>query len=62
MERANTQVRIAAKEAGVPLWLVARGLGISEATMTRMLRKELASADKERVLRVINELGGERVE
>ena len=37
----NKDVRIAARQARVPLWKIADALGVSEATFTRMMRREL---------------------
>lgn len=43
----NQTVRRAARAAGIPLWRVARAIGVSEPTLTRWLRVPL-SEDKER--------------
>lgn len=53
MEKANAMLRETAKRAGVPLWAVAVKLGISEASMTRLMRRELPEAERERVLAAI---------
>lgn len=54
---ANSEIRDACRtEPRVPLWLVADRLGISEATMTRRLRKELPEHEKRVFLCIINEL------
>ena len=53
---ANTEIRRAAKAAGVPLWAIAQRLGVSEATITRRLRVELSAADRTRILSEIKEL------
>lgn len=37
----NVKLRIAAKEAGVPLWKVSRELNVGEATLYRWLRDPL---------------------
>ena len=39
----NENVKGAARMARVPLWEIAARLGISESTMTRMLRRELTA-------------------
>lgn len=60
---ANSDIRKAAKEKGIPLWRVAQMLQISEASMTRMLRIELSPEDKARILRAIeNAAHGDRAE
>ena len=50
---SNQLVKLAARGAGVPLWKVARELGISEATMTRRLREPLSEEEKVRFLQAI---------
>lgn len=50
---ANSEVRRAAKAAGVPLWAVAQRLGVSEATLSRRLRFELTEAERKRILSTI---------
>ncbi len=57
MEKANIKIREAAKQVGVPLWAVAVELGISEASMTRLLRRELPDAEREKVLAAIAAVG-----
>ena len=52
----NRDVRRAARAAGVPLWKIARQLGVSEPTMTRWLRTPLSSEKREAVLGAISEL------
>lgn len=48
----NLEIRQKAKEKGVLLWEVADTLKISEATMTRKLRKELPPKKKAKFLRL----------
>lgn len=52
----NIDVRAKAKEKGVCLWQIAEFLKISEATITRKLRKELSDEEKERIFEIIEEL------
>ena len=59
METANRKLREAAKKLGVPLWAVATELGISEATMTRRLRRELPDSEREKYLEILNNLARE---
>lgn len=51
----NTTIRNASKIAHMPLWKVADFMGISEATLTRMLRHELPEEEKQRILAIIHE-------
>ena len=52
----NLVIRQAAKTAKLPLWMVADAMGISEPSMTRLLRRELPETEKERILAVIRDL------
>ena len=52
----NMDIRIAAKEHGVPLWRVALSLGISEMTLHRWLRVPLAEERKTTILGAIRDL------
>ncbi len=52
----NLFVRKYAKSKGVYLWQIAKALNISEASMTRKLRKELSSSEKEEIKTVIDYL------
>lgn len=52
----NQDLRAYAKQKGVKLWQIAKFKGISEPTMTRLLRKELSADEKETFRRIINEL------
>ncbi len=57
---ANSEIRKTAKEKGVMLWEVADALKVSEATITRKLRKELPTAEKQRIFNVIEEIAAEK--
>lgn len=50
---SNMDIRLTAKEYGVPLWEVADALGISEPTLTRKLRRELDAESKKTILNTI---------
>lgn len=41
---------------GVKLWQIAEKLRISEATMTRMLRKDLPPAKEQEIMQIIEQL------
>ncbi len=56
---ANQDLRKAAREAGVTLWMIADHLGKSEATITRMLRKELTRIRKAELMDLIEEISVE---
>lgn len=56
MSEYNADVRAAAKKAGVYLYDIAFALGVSENTVTRMLRRELPETKKAEIMRVIAEI------
>lgn len=53
---ANQDIRIYAKQNGVKLWQVANVKGISEPTMTRLLRNELSEEAKADFRNIIDTL------
>lgn len=57
---SNTDIRTTAKSKGVLLWEIAIHLNISEATMTRKLRKELPTDEKQRIFTIIDEIAAEK--
>lgn len=62
MRQKNIDVRQAVRDAGLYLWQVAYGLGITEVTLSRWLRKELPWEKKARIFEVIRELEKENKE
>lgn len=52
----NEVIRRRAKEAGVKFWELADALSISEATVTRKLRRELPDAEREKILEIIGQI------
>lgn len=61
MQKANADVREAAKKAGIPLWAIAEELGVSEATLTRKMRFEMLNDDKRTIREVIDIIAGRAV-
>lgn len=61
MQTANLEIRKAARAAGIPLWALAREHGVSEATMTRLLRLELSEEKKVALLATIQRLAEREV-
>lgn len=49
----NVAIREQAKSSGVRLWEIAEALGVSEATVTRMLRRELLEAEQRKILNIV---------
>ena len=60
MIKHNADIRAAAKKAGVYLYDIAYQLGISEPTMTRMLRRELSADKKQQLLKTIDLIKSEQ--
>ncbi len=56
----NADIRIEAKRAGVFLYTIADKLGISEPTMTRLLRRELPDEKKAQIKGIIAEIVAEK--
>lgn len=56
----NTEIRETAKQSGVFLYAVADKLGISEPTMTRLLRHELPDEKKKEIKSIIAELAEQK--
>ena len=56
MIKRNTEIRAAAKSAGVFLYEIAEKLGVSEPTFNRMLRKEFDETTKSKALTVIEQI------
>ena len=52
----NQDIRDLAKSKSIPLWKIANGLGITDATFSRKLRFELPIETKEKIKTIINEL------
>ena len=57
---SNSDVRTAAKSAGVFLYEVAVAMGISEPTMTRKLRCELSNEQKKPIFDTIEHIRAEK--
>ncbi len=56
----KTDIRTAAKTRGVFLYAIADKLGISEPTMTRLMRRELPEEKKIQLKAIIAEIAEER--
>lgn len=52
----NVELREFAKEHGVKLWEIADYMQISEPTMTRLMRRELDSVQRESFLRAVERI------
>ena len=56
---ANEDVRRSAAGAGVKLWQIAEAMGLADCSLSRKLRKELTSDDKDKIFLIINQLSKE---
>lgn len=56
----NADIREAAKQKGVYLYTIADKLGISEPTMTRLMRRELPEEKKTQIKEIIAEIAAEQ--
>ena len=60
MMKPNQDVRNAVKENGFRLWELAEALGIYDGNLSRKLRRELPTAQKEHILRTIDRMVEQR--
>lgn len=56
MGKKNLDIRQCIKDSGLPYWVVADHLGITDATFSRWLRKELPEEKKQEILSAIDEI------
>ena len=56
----NLEIRLKARGAGIALWQIADRMKVSEATITRMLRRPLDKETKQKILNAINAIKSER--
>ena len=56
----NSEIRNRAREAGVKLWEIANRYGVNDGNFSRKLRRELPVEERERILRLIDEIAAER--
>lgn len=60
--KSNMVIRSASKSAGVRLWQIAEALGIQETALSRKIRHELPTEEKNKILGIIEALAQERQE
>ena len=60
MMKPNQDVRNAVKENGFRLWELAEALGIYDGNLSRKLRRELPTDQKEHILRTIDRMVKQR--
>jgi hypothetical protein len=57
----NKDIREAAKRQGVFLWQIADRLDLHDSNFSRKLRKELPDEEKERIIKIIDEIAQEGI-
>lgn len=58
----NLDIRKVAEQSNVKLWQIADYLGKTDGNFSRMLRKELKEAEKQKIFSIIEELATENKE
>ncbi len=56
----NTDIRQAAKNAGIRLYEIAAEYGVNDGNFSRRLRWELPDTEKQKIFEIINRLATER--
>lgn len=56
----NTDIRQAAKAAGIRLYQIAAEIGLNDGNFSRRLRRELPDTEKQKILEIIERLSNER--
>ena len=59
MKIANEDIRKAAKDAGIRMWMIADELGITDHAFSRKLRYELSGEEKKNVFQIIDKIAKE---
>ena len=60
-KKANEDIRKAASEAGVKLWMVAEAIGMNDSCFSRLLRRELPDERKQTIFQAIEQVAKEAV-
>lgn len=56
----NTDIRQAAKAAGIRLYQIAAEIGLNDGNFSRRLRRELPDTEKQKIFEIIEQLSNER--
>lgn len=56
----NQDIRDTIKNAGLKMWEVAEAYGIADSNFSRKLRYELSSADRSKIIDIIDRLADKR--
>lgn len=60
--KANQDIRNAVTERGFKLWELAEALGMYDGNLSRKLRRELPSSEKDHILHIIDRMAEQREE
>lgn len=60
MTTNNMDIKNRAKKNGVYLWEIADKLGIIDCNFSRKLRKELPTAEKQEIFKIIDDIAAEK--
>ena len=60
--KKNLDIRQRAKENAVMMWQIAEGLGITDTTLSKKMRRELPQETKQRIYEIIDQIVRERKE
>ena len=60
MRKVNLDIEVAIVRAGLKKYQIAERLGINDGNFSRKLRKELPHEEKEKIFKIIKELGGNK--
>jgi hypothetical protein len=56
MQKANSDIRKAIHDAGLFYWQVSLEYGLNDGNFSRLLRKDLSKAQKEKIFKIIRDL------
>ena len=56
MHKENAEIQALANSKGVYMWQIAERYGLHESNFSRLLRHPLSASDRERIVRIINQL------
>ncbi len=56
----NNEIKSKAKEKGVYLWEIADKIGLWDSSFSRKLRKELSTAEKQTIFKIIDDIAAEK--
>lgn len=56
MVRKNKEIRELSKQKNIPLWMIAKALGVSDTTFSKWLRDEFPVTMKNKIKAIVNDL------